>query len=45
MTRKYRNEQNIIIHGVPEEHQVAKDRLQNTVIRYAKGLFEGNTFT
>ena len=31
---------NIIIHGVPEDHMVAKDQLQDFDTSYVKGLFE-----
>ena len=35
-----KREKNIIIHGVPEDHKVAKDQLQDSDTSYVKGLFE-----
>ena len=31
---------NVIIHGVPEDHKVAKDQLQDSDTSYVKCLFE-----
>ena len=33
-----KSEKNIIIHGVPEDHKVAKDQLQDSDSSYVKGL-------